>query len=258
MKVTRERIADGVVEHMFELTVADENVPGVIWFPEGAKGPRPLVLMGHGGSQHKKVIGIRTRAKAYVTELGYAVVAIDAPGHGDRIAREEAAALSQQTGRNIRDGRQMDSERLKMMSQRTGRSVPEWKATLDAVQQLDYVGAERPVGYWGVSMGTAIGVPFVASEPRIKCAIFGLAGLRPGATEFEAAAKSITIPIQFSFQWEDTVAPHENGIALFEAFGSKEKSMHINPGGHVEIPQRERESWQVFYVRHLGSYKIFS
>jgi len=255
MEFTREKTVDGVVERMFELTVAGDRVPGVIWVPEGAEGSRPLVLMGHGGSQHKKIIGIRTRAKKYATELGYAIAAIDAPGHGDRISREAAAVLSEQTGRNIRDGRQMDPERLKMMAARTARAVPEWKAALDGVQELDYVGKDGPVGYWGVSMGTAIGVPFVASEPRITCAVFGLAGLRPGANEFEAAAKKIIIPVQFSFQWDDTVAPRQNGIALFEAFGSKEKSMHINPGGHVEIPQRERDSWQVFYMRHLGTAK---
>jgi hypothetical protein len=101
-------------------------------------------------------------------------------------------------------------------------------------------------------MGTAIGVPFVSQEPRITCAIFGLAGLRAGAAEFEAAAKKITIPVQFVFQWEDAVAPREAGIALFNAFGSKEKTMHINPGGHLDIPNFERTDWEAFYTRHLG------
>ena len=101
-------------------------------------------------------------------------------------------------------------------------------------------------------MGTAIGVPFVASEPRMKCAVFGLAGLRPGADAFEHAAHAITIPLEFVFQWEDAVAPRENGLALFNAFGSGEKTMHINPGAHVEIPNFEGASWQAFFLRHLG------
>ena len=29
--------------------------------------------------------------------------------------------------------------------------------------------------------------------------------------------------------------------------------MHINPGGHVAIPAFERESYERFFVRHLGS-----
>ena len=253
MKFTREKNINGIKEQMFELTVGEETLPGVIWTREGATGPRPLVLMGHGGSQHKKILNIRTAAYEYAAELGYAVVAIDAPGHGDRISRGEAAELRNTVGQNIAAGRiQTEGFRQRLLSQ-SSVAVPEWKATLDAVQQLDVVGDQGPVGYWGGSMGTAIGVPFVASEPRIKCALFGLLGMNPELTEMRAWAKSITIPVQFSFQWEDTIANHEEGIAFYEAFGSTEKSMHINPGGHVDIPLRERESW-VSFCPNPGEY----
>jgi dienelactone hydrolase len=144
------------------------------------------------------------------------------------------------------------SERLRAMGQRARQAAPEWAAALDAAQGFDFVGAGGPVGYWGVSMGTAIGVPFVAGEPRITAAVFGLGGLREGDAEFEAAARAITIPVEFVFQWEDAVAPRERGLALFNAFGSAEKTMHINPGGHVDIPDFEGASWERFFVRHLG------
>jgi hypothetical protein len=45
------------------------------------------------------------------------------------------------------------------------------------------------------------------------------------------------------------------GLALFDAFGSKVKSMHINPGPHVGIPNFERDYFETFYARHLGSAK---
>jgi hypothetical protein len=102
-------------------------------------------------------------------------------------------------------------------------------------------------------MATSIGVPLVASETRIKCAVFGLSGLRPGAEELEAAARAIAVPVQFAFQWDDAIALRATGLALFEAFGSAEKTMHINMGGHVEIPDFERDAWQEFFVRHLGT-----
>ena len=255
MNFTQERPEEGgVIRRSFELSVDGQTVPGVIWSPEAARGPRPLVLMGHGGSQHKKTAGIVSRARAYARKFGYATLAIDAPGHGDRISREEAVALGREVGARVRGetAAPMDSERMRQMGQRSLKAVPEWKAALDAVQTLDFVGAGGPVGYWGVSMGTAIGVPFVAVEPRITAAVFGLAGLREGAREFEAAAKAITIPVQFVFQWEDAVAPREAGIALFNAFGSTEKTMHINPGGHMDIPNFEGGDWEAFYTRHLG------
>lgn len=251
---TDVRAEDGVARRSFTVACAGEQVPAVLWAPEGAKGPRPLVLMGHGGSQHKKIESLRIRAHQYARRLGYATLAIDAPGHGDRISREEAARNMAEVGARVSGQVAADwtPERLRQMGERMKKAVPEWKAALDAAQAIDFVGADGPVGYWGVSMGTAIGVPFVAAEPRIACAVFGLAGLRPGATEMAEAAAKITIPLEFVFQWDDAVASREHGIALFEAFASKEKTMHINPGGHMGIPDFEGASWERFFARHLG------
>jgi dienelactone hydrolase len=255
IEFTRERSADGVTERLFDLMVAGDRVPAVIWTPESAEGPRPLVLMGHGGSQHKKIGSLAARAKIYARKFGYATLAIDAPGHGDRVSREHAAQLSREVGARVTGtagAARPSAEFLRTMAERTAKAVPEWKAALDAAQTIPFIGKHEQIGYWGVSMGTGIGVPFVASEPRVKCAVFGLAGLRQGADAFEEAAKSITIPIEYVFQWEDAVAPRESGIALFNAFGSIEKTMHINPGGHLDIPNFEGASWERFYVRHLG------
>ncbi|HEY5106696.1 MAG TPA: hypothetical protein VII73_07975 [Caulobacteraceae bacterium] len=253
MEFTRERSADGVTERLFDLTVAGERVPAVIWAPEDARGPRPLVLMGHGGSQHKKIGSLAIRARTYARKFGYATLAIDAPGHGDRISRDEAMALSREVGARVtgQTSAPMNPDRLRQMAGRGRQAVPEWKAALDAAQALDFVGAGK-VGYWGVSMGTALGVPLLAAEPRIVCAVLGLAGLRQEAAEMAAAAAAITVPIEFVFQWEDAVAPREAGIALFNAFGSTEKTLHVNPGGHLDIPPFENASWEAFFVRHLG------
>ncbi|HWA61103.1 MAG TPA: hypothetical protein VG939_07000 [Caulobacteraceae bacterium] len=255
MTFIQERTEDGVTRRAFEVAVGGETVPAVIWAPEGAKGPRPLVLMGHGGSQHKKTPGITARARRYAQAFGYATLAIDAPGHGDRISRQEAAALARDVGARV-TGQAPSGwtpERLKQMAERTAQAVPEWNAALALAQSFDFVGTDGPVGYWGVSMGTAIGVPFVAQCPQVACAVLGLAGLRPNAADFEAAARKITCPVEFVFQWEDAVAPREHGIALFDAFGSAEKTMHINPGGHMGIPDFESASWERFYLRHLGT-----
>jgi pimeloyl-ACP methyl ester carboxylesterase len=254
IEFTREKTVDGVTERLFDLTVAGERVPAVIWSPEGASGPRPLILMGHGGSQHKKIGSLAARAKGYARKLGYATLAIDAPGHGDRISREEAARLAAEVGARVRGETTGGSFALmKTMTERAERAVPEWQAALDAVQALSFVGNHERVGYWGVSMGTAIGVRFLAREPRIKCAVLGLAGLRAGAEAYEAAARAIAIPLEFVFQWEDAVASRESGIGLFNAFASEDKTMHINPGAHADIPVFEGESWERFFVRHLGS-----
>jgi hypothetical protein len=151
----------------------------------------------------------------------------------------------------IAEGRRLGPGVAREMAERAVKAVPEWKATLDAVQDLDEVGPDGPVGYWGVSMGTAIGVPFVASEPRITAAVFGLAGLPEGNESYQEAAASLTLPIEFVFQWDDEIVARDAGIALFDAFGSQQKTMHINPGGHVAIPPFEAASWERFFTRHL-------
>ncbi len=252
----KEKLIKGVQQREFTITVAGDNVPCVIWAPEDASGPRNLLLMGHGGSQHKKILGIRRRAIDYANKYGWATLAIDAPGHGDRITREAAALLMAEVGARVTGQSSEpvnDPQRMKVMAKRSEQAVPEWQAALDAVQQFDFVGDTGMIGYWGVSMGTAIGVPLLAAEPRISCAVLGLAGMREGDSVFRKAAEAIHIPVQFVFQWEDAVAPRQAGIELFNAFASVAKTMHINPGGHVDIPDFESHAWESFYVRHLGA-----
>jgi dienelactone hydrolase len=127
------------------------------------------------------------------------------------------------------------------------RAVPGWQATLDALQELDCVGAGGPVGFWGVSMGSGIGVPFAAAEPRITAGVFGLAG---GEILTEAAAR-ITVPVEFLLQWDDEAVPRDSGLALFGAFASLEKTLHANPGRHARVPAFELESSERFLTRHL-------
>jgi hypothetical protein len=41
-------------------------------------------------------------------------------------------------------------------------------------------------------------------------------------------------------------------LALFDAFASKEKSLHVNSGKHKELPRFEADSAVRFFARHLG------
>ena len=44
----------GVTECRFDLERDTGVVPGILWTPTKQKRPVPLVLMGHGGSGHKR------------------------------------------------------------------------------------------------------------------------------------------------------------------------------------------------------------
>jgi dienelactone hydrolase len=236
----------GVTERGFTLRVGDSPVPGIVWTPEGATGSRPLILIGHGGTQHKRVDNVLRLARSLVRHHGYAAVAIDAPEHGDRGTPEGMARLREQ----IVSGQFGPEQRLRMAAH-ASMAAAEWRATLDAVEGLPEIG-RGPVGYWGLSMGTAYGVRFIPTEPRVKCAILGLFGLRLDDSAFEQAARRVTVPLLFLFQANDELVPLRFGLALFTAFSSKIKTAHVNPGGHVDVPAFEREYYETFFVRHLG------
>jgi dienelactone hydrolase len=128
-----------------------------------------------------------------------------------------------------------------------GQAVTEWQAVLTAVQQLEQVGS-GPVGYWGISMGAALGVPLVAAQPRVHAAVLGLLG----SPELAQAAARITVPVQFLVQWDDEQVPRAESLALFDAFGSAEKTLHANPGRHADLPRFETDSSLRFFARHLA------
>lgn len=261
MKITDDNVQDGVRARRFELATEREPVPGMVWTPEGAEGPRPKVLFGHGGSQHKKAQNIVAMARALVTAHGFAAVAIDAVGHGDRVSEEErergrkAAAERERARQRAAD----TGERIQRQRTATGSyarvfldTVKDWVKVLDAVERLAEVG-EGPTGWWGVSMGTGVGLPFVAQEPRFGCAVFGLASASPENTRSPELAASITIPVLFLAQAHDGGHPIPEALHLWDCLGSTEKTMHINPGPHVGIPAFERQASVEFFARHLGS-----
>jgi dienelactone hydrolase len=243
MRFTSETASNGVSERLFIL----DDIPGVLWAPAGAAGNRPLVLLGHGGGQHKKAQGLVARAHRYVTACGFAVAAIDAPGHGDRPRTEQDKRFAAGIRERAAAGEPIGPQIARYNAALAARAVPEWQAILDALQELDYVGAGGPVGFWGVSMGSGIGVPFAAAEPRITAAVFGLAGHETLAEE----AARVTAPVEFLLQWDDEVVPRDSGLALFGAFASREKTLHANPGRHASVPAFEMDSSERFFARHL-------
>jgi hypothetical protein len=264
--IISETTEKGVTERRFDLKAHTEVVPGILWEPEEALAkatPRPTIFIGHGGTQHKRVENVLRLARTFVRHLGVSVAAIDAPGHGDRIVDKAAAEEAQRRlGGRIaagqREGRavpmEMSAAEGKAWVDRTTNGVAEWKALLDDLQANRPDLAAGPFGYWGVSMGTAIGLPFVAAEPRITAAVLGLAGAsadRPGSERFLESAKSLTIPLLFLFQANDELMTLESGLELWQAFGSKEKTLHLNPGGHVGMPPFERKAAEEFFTRHL-------
>jgi pimeloyl-ACP methyl ester carboxylesterase len=242
---TAESTANGVVERDFTL----DGIPGVLWSPESGAERAPLVLQAHGGGNHRKHPAMSGRAGLLVRGCGYHVAVLDAPGHGDRPRTEhderEVAALFAARAAGEPEGPIV----VRYNDHLAELAVPEYRALLDALQELPEIGTDGPVGFWGINMGTAIGIPFVADEPRIKAAVFG----QHWPDSLAAHAARITVPIEFDLQWDDEHISREEGLALFDAFASAEKSLHVNSGKHKELPRFEAESAVRFFARHFGN-----
>jgi pimeloyl-ACP methyl ester carboxylesterase len=180
-----------------------------------------------------------------LTARGFAVTAIDAPGCGARTRSEADQRALAELSKRIAAGEQAGPLIARSNAELARRVVPEWRAVLDALSEF----ADGPVGYWGVSLGSTLGIPLVAAEPRITAAVFGFAS---GENLMEPAAK-ITVPVEFLLQWDDELVPKEAGLAVFDAFASREKTLHANPGRHAEMPAFEPDRSERFFARHLSA-----
>ncbi|MGH9189872.1 MAG: alpha/beta hydrolase [Acidimicrobiales bacterium] len=236
------KTAGGVAERRFDLDVDGRHVPGVLWTPADASGPRPLVLIGHGATRHKRVDYVLALARLLVRNHGFAAAAIDGPGHGDR----------------RRDGPVDDivvfGDFLAEWSRpgTTDDVVAEWTATVEGLRTLEHVG-DGPVGYWGLSMGTIYGIPLAAADPRVQVAVFGLMGLvGPTRDRLAVDAAALACPVLFLQQWHDSLIPREHVFELFDVIGSVDKRLHAHPGEHAAVPAEEMEASARFLSRHLS------
>jgi dienelactone hydrolase len=235
---SEQRLEDGVLEREFTLG----EIPGTLWTPESA-APAPLILMAHNNGLPKGESRLMARAR-YSAAYGYAVASIDAAGCGDRprsAADEQARA---DLRRAMQAGEPVDEIFESFVGPLVEKAVPDWRTTLDALLALPEISG--PVGYSG---WTALGIRLAVADPRIAAAGFFAGGYVPRAQREEA--RQVTVPLLLLLQWDDEGNPRQRALDLFDAFGSKEKTLHANLGGHLGTPWFEGEDGNRFFGRHL-------
>ncbi|WP_416900468.1 hypothetical protein [Micromonospora echinospora] len=95
----------------------------------------------------------------------------------------------------------------------------------------------------------SVGIRLAVVEPRITAAVFFAGSLVP-RTMFEEA-RQVTIPLHVLLQWDDEGNDRQAALDLFDAFGSREKTLHANMGGHTGVPQFAGQDATAFFARHL-------
>lgn len=233
MSWTAEQSVDGVVERSFILHRDRSIIPGVAWRP--ANGPvTRRVLLGHGGTTDKRADYLVAVAHL-AAERGFEAVAIDGLGHGDR-----ADPALPPTFENFTD--------IWEAGGGTESIVADWRLTLDFVEGEN--GA-HPTAWWGLSMGTMVGLPVCAADDRISVAVLGLMGSwGPNGDDLARLAPTLRTPCRFLVQWDDEVVPRQRCLDLFDLLGSPHKTLHANPGFHSAVPVSEVVSSIGYLHRH--------
>ncbi|MCO1659396.1 alpha/beta hydrolase [Pseudonocardia humida] len=237
-----QRLDDGVLERGFTLG----EIPGILWTPGSASAPAPLILLGHPPlGLHKMYPRLVARARHAAAE-GFAAATIELPWSGDRPRSAAAEQARADLRRALEAGEPVSDQIIDaLILPLVDEAVPEWQAALDALLALPEIGG--PVGYSGGVI--SIGVRLAVVEPRIAAA--GLfAGSFVPRTILEEA-RQVTIPLHVLLQWDDEGNDRQTALDLFDAFGSTEKTLHANMGGHTGVPQFEGDAANRFFARHL-------
>ncbi|MEA9984092.1 MULTISPECIES: alpha/beta hydrolase [Subtercola] len=232
------RLDEGVIEREFTLN----EIPGILWTP--AISPAPLILMGHPGglrTQYPRLLGRARRAAAD----GIATATIELPGSGERPPSADAQQARADLRRALAAGEPIDEIVDRLILPLVEQAVPEWQAALDALLALPELSGAA--GYSGGPI--AIGMRLALVEPRILAA--GLfAGSFVPRVMFEEA-RQISIPLHVLLQWDDEGNDRQLALDLFDAFGSREKTLQANMGGHTGVPAFAGDDASRFFARHL-------
>jgi len=240
---SEQRFDDGVVERGFTLDI----IPGILWTPASASAsaPAPLILLGHPGGLPMMYPRLVARARHAAAE-GYAAATIELPGSGERPRSPDSEEARADLRRAIAAGEPVGDEIVdRLVLPLVEKAVPEWRATLDALLTVPEIGG--PVGYSGGVI--SIGVRLAVVEPRIQAAVLFAGSYVPRA--IVAEARQVGIPLLVLLQWDDEGNDRQMALDLFDAFGSKEKTLHANMGGHTGVPAFEGADGNRFFARHL-------
>ncbi|ORW92980.1 hypothetical protein AWB92_15180 [Mycobacterium sp. IEC1808] len=238
---SEQRLDDGSLEREFTVGA----IPGILWTPKSS--PAPLILLGHPGGRgglRSMYPRLASRARRCLA-TGFAATTIELPGSGDRPRLADAEQARADLQRALTAGEPVDEIVDRLVVPLVEKAVPEWQATLDALLSLSEISG--PVGYSGGVI--AIGIRLAVVEPRIAAAGLFAGSFVPRSMFDEA--RQLTIPLHVLLQWDDEANDRQRALDLFDAFGSQEKTLHANMGGHTGVPQFAGEDADRFFNRHL-------
>lgn len=219
----------------------------LLFLPQGATASAalPVVLFQHGGSSHKGGQDVLDVADVFVRSHGMALVAMDGPVHGERrdpsITLDERLRIRDQFLALWRDG----DEHVAQMTR-------DWRAVIAALPAIPECDSTR-LGWVGLSMGTAYGLPLLASAPGVCAAVLGMWGLSyPNSQRLATDAAQVTCPVLFQQKWDDALFDRPGQLALFDSLAAADKRLCVYTGGHTAVEGEQMRDLERFMVERLA------
>lgn len=206
------------------------KITGCLWTPEQDVREGVIVTFLHGASGSRLQAPIPYLANSFAAR-GIASLALDGPVHGLR--------------------KKLDGGRLALYAEMSkprafDHLFKDWELALKLTEdRLQY--SVSAIAYFGVSMGTFFGVPYLANR-QLKgettiAAVLGLMGpsgvVSPFRKRLLRDASNVHCPLNFLLQQDDEMFSREGCLELFSALASSTKTLRQNPGKHAAVPLEE-------------------
>ena len=213
-------------------------VPGYLEFPASASEPLACVLLLHGWSGSKDswwqddnyISGGNVRRA--LLDAGFAVLALDAQCHGDRIAQNDFAPVNHYVDDTAPGKPRKGYFTLQEIYIQTTR---DYRRAIDYLDQRSDVDASR-IGVVGYSMGAAQAFLLTGVEPRVKTAVAVVAPAEESKWSPVAPQNFIRgigqRPFLSIVGTSDSLCPLEHALARQSLFEGSDSQLETVDGPH--------------------------
>ena len=209
------------------------HIPCSIW--SASTRPRGVVLLGHGLGVDRFDSTVRVPVEILAEEHHAAVVVPEIPLHGVRaMADDDPAGIVDRWQRFwIGGGMESVAAELDLL-------------TRFCRQRFEYL----PIAYFGLSLGTQYGVPFLAQTEGVGSAVLGLFGSQPAPKTpvMNRFAPAVRCPVYFIQKLDDEIHSAESTTHLFSTLGATEKVLDSTSGTHRQTSMQSLRSACTFLV----------
>lgn len=217
-------------------------VPAYVQLPPQGDGPFPCVLLLHGWSGSKEHWwtdsnyisgGILRKA---LLEAGFAILALDAQCHGDRIAQNDFAPVNHYTDKEVAGPQRKGYFSIQEIYVQTTRDSRRGIDYLETRPEID----KARIGIVGYSMGGTQTFLLTGVEPRIKAAVAVAAPAEKSKWSPIAPQNFLhgigDRPFLTIIGRSDELCPLDHALNLQTMIGSKTKDQVLFDAGHKLPP----------------------